>query len=397
MVKKYICTVVVLIILCISCSKRDPSGIQNDPGQTAVVSPRREEILAQKIVASMSNPDLAAQVLMTGIDGEVHLRPGMVELLQEIPAGAVMLFKYNLTKDPGTIRDLLAETTSLIKTSGQDIPPFIAVDHEGGDVHRFASGVTRLPPPRMYWDEAQAGNWEAVLENIRADAFSSGRELSGLGINMNLAPIAEIENRENILFLDNRSYGPDPAFVASAVSAFAEGMSMAGVVPVLKHFPGSSGVDPHTGVAVLKQDRTELDAMVVPFRQAIKNGRARGIMISHSIIPALDPDKNGSLSSVVIQDWLYRSIGFDGIIIADDFSMKAVSSRGIQPQDAVIEALNSGVNLVMVWPRDLRKTRQAIVNALESGTLSRETLELRAEKILLEKINLGVIPFEPAY
>ncbi len=392
--KKYIFFAIMLLAVFTSCRERNLLEVEEQEEPLQMILPSREEILAAEITASLSDTELAAQVLMTGIDGNVSLRPAMTELLREIPAGAVMLFAYNLTGDTETIKNLLDETASLIKKSGKNIAPFIAVDHEGGDVHRFSAGITRLPSARSYWEQAQNGNSETVLETIKTDAFSSAEELAYLGINMNLAPVAEIENAENVLFLGSRSYGPDADFTADAAAAFSEGMMKAGVLPVLKHFPGSSGVDPHSGVAVLKQNRDELDAMVMPFTRAAQSGKARAVMISHSIVTAWDAEKNGSLSKTVIEDWLRGNLGFNGIIIADDFSMTAVTGRGIHSEDAVVEALNAGVNLVMVWPKDLKKTLRAIVSALENGSISRETLASRVEKIILEKINLGVISIE---
>jgi beta-N-acetylhexosaminidase len=392
---QYIIFVIIFATIFISCEKKNlPEIVQEKNESPPIVLLSDEEILAHEIIDSMSDAELAAQVLMTGIDGDEHLSSGMVELLQKTPAGAVMLFKYNLTGDTETIKNLLKETASYIKESGKNIPPFIAVDHEGGLVHRFGGGLTRLPAARLYWEKAQSGDRKAVLEMLNADAFSSGNELAALGINMNLAPVAEIENDENILFLDTRSYGPDSDFVSDAVSSFSDGMMRSGVLPVLKHFPGSSSTDPHLGIAVMEQSREELAAMIMPFQKSIQNGKARAMMISHSIVSAIDPDKNGSLSNPIIQDWLRTDLGFNGIIIADDFSMQAVTSRGIQAEDAIIEALNAGINIVMVWPKDLQKNTTAILSALDNGTLSRETLASRAEIILLEKIKLGVIPYE---
>jgi beta-N-acetylhexosaminidase len=393
---KSFCSMFFLLAIFVSCHEKNlpmpntEEKIESTP--IAVLS--EKEVQAQKMIASMSDSELAAQVLMTGIDGDEHLAPGMAELLQEIPAGAVMLFRYNLTGDTGSIKNLLNETALYIEESGNDIPPFIAVDHEGGLVHRFSDGMTRLPAARSYWERSQTENWDVVLVAINTEVLSSAKELAALGINMNLAPLAEIENDENVLFLDTRSYGPNAEFTAAAVSAFADAMIQAGIIPVLKHFPGSSNVDPHSGVAVMEQSRDELDAMIMPFKQAIQNGNARAVMISHSIVPTIDPDKNGSLSSIVIQDWLRGELGFEGIIIADDFSMSAVTSRGINTEEAVIKALNAGVNLVMVWPKELRKTHTAILSALDDGRLSRETLLSRVENILLEKIILGVIQNE---
>jgi beta-N-acetylhexosaminidase len=397
MKKKSFYTILFFIAMLVSCQQKDSSEVVAIPEQNSQVQVSQlsqEAFRAKKIIASMTDAELAAQVLMTGIEGDVHLSSAMSVLLQEIPAGAVMLFKYNLTGDNDTIKNLLDETSLYIKDAGQNIPPFIALDHEGGLVHRFSGSVTHLPAARSYWEHAEERNSTDALNILNADAFSSGKELAELGINMNLAPVAEIENTENSVFLDSRSYGPNADFTAAAVSNFADGMIRAGVLPVLKHFPGSSATDPHTGVATLQQNKTELDAMIMPFHYAVQNGNARAVMISHSIVSALDPETNGSLSPIVIEGWLRKELGFEGIIIADDFSMMAVTSRGIKPEDAVIKALNAGVNLVMVWPKDLRKTFAAILSALENESLSRDTLKQRVEAILLEKIKLGVIPIE---
>jgi beta-N-acetylhexosaminidase len=393
---KSFCSVLLLLAVFVSCREKNLPipNTEDKIDPLPIILPSDEEVRVQELLASMSDSELAAQVLITGIDGDEHLTPDMIKLLQEIPAGAVMLFKYNLSGTTETIKNLLDETASYIAESGNNIPPFIAVDHEGGLVHRFSDGVTRLPAARSYWEQTQTENRDAVLTALNTEVHSSAKELASLGINMNLAPIAEIENDDNVLFLDTRYYGPDAEFTAAAASSFADGMIQAGILPVLKHFPGSSSVDPHSGVAVMEQSRDELDAMIMPFTQAIQNGSARAVMISHSIVAAIDPGKNGSLSKIMIQDWLRADLGFNGIVIADDFSMSAVASRGINTEDAVIEALNAGVNFVMVWPKDLRKTHTAILTALNDGRLSRETLASRVGTILLEKIILGVIKNE---
>lgn len=392
--KKSVWTIIILSFFFSACSRNSQISMQADIEPEKNFHLSKEKIFTEKLISSMSDTELAAQVLMTGIEGNTMLNPAMKELLGNIPAGAVMLFKYNLTKDIDTIRGFLEETSLFIKSSGKNIAPFIAVDHEGGYVHRFAIAVERLPAPYTFWEDAQKIGRDKALEHIQNTAASSGKKLAALGINMNLAPVAEIETPENRIFLDSRSYGPDPEFVSASVSAFILGMYESGVLSVLKHFPGSTNADPHNEAAVLKQNREELDVMIFPFKQSIIDNNARAFMISHSIVNAVDSEKNGSLSEKVIKTWLREELGFNGIVISDDFSMKAVSSRGISMEDAVVEALSSGVNLIMVWPGDLQKTHQAILNALESGKISRNTLELSAEKIIFEKIKIGAVFLE---
>ncbi|MDR2021567.1 MAG: glycoside hydrolase family 3 protein [Treponema sp.] len=357
---------------------------------------------AARIAASLDDRLLAAQVIMTGIEGKGALSGAMRELLARIPAGSVMLFSYNLDTAAG-IRSLLEETSSLVAASSGNaaggpggIAPFIAVDHEGGPVNRFGAamegaameGAVSLPPAASFWVMAQREGRAAALEAVGAAARRSGRELRKLGITMNLAPVAEVLSEENRRFLADRSYGPDPGFVEQAAAAFIGGMEAEGICCTLKHFPGNSGADPHLGAVLLTGDRDALRSGVRPFAALIRRPAPPAMMVSHAVVPAWDGERNASLSPAVIQDWIRGELGFQGILAADDFSM--ASAAGMDPREAAVEALRAGIDMVMTWPPELSHTHGAILSALEEGRLSRERVREAAARILAEKIRYGI-------
>ena len=344
---------------------------------------------AAEIAASLDDSALAAQVLLTGIDGRTYLSPAMRSLLARIPAGGVMLFRFNLNTPRDDVRRFLSETVAHI-TDRTGIPPFMAVDHEGGLVHRFGPGVQRLPSAYSFWELAQAEGKPAALALAETLYRSSAREIRDLGITMVLAPVVEPINDDNRLFLTTRSYGSDPAFVEAAASVFIESMDAVGIASVLKHFPGNTSADPHYDDSHLMASRAVLDEMVTPFAGIIQRLSPASVMLSHVVVPAVD-DTNASLSRAVIECWLRGELGFEGIAMADDFAMAAVAASGISPGAATVKALNAGMDMVMTWPHSITAVHTEILDALAAGRLTRERLLEAAERIIAEKIRFGLI------
>jgi len=341
---------------------------------------------ALETASSLDDRLLTSQLLISGIDGKGSLQPKIEALFAEHPPGGVMLFRYNLNTDTDSIRNLLSQVSSFISDKS-NIPPFIAVDHEGGTVYRFQDGVAALPAASSYREIFLSQGKERALEKISFDVLKSGREIKELGINMIFAPVAEYLTDDNRAFLESRSYGPDPFFTAEAASAFVRAMEQAGILCVVKHFPASAGSDPHFSTSVISADKAELDRLIFPFTQVFKNG-ARAVMAAHSSVPAID-DKIASLSPVVMGNWLRGELGFDGIIISDDFIMEAAGSSS--PEEAAVLSIAAGADMVLVWPSSLERTHEAFISALEDGRLSRERLINAVSRIIYEKLKLGLM------
>jgi beta-N-acetylhexosaminidase len=404
---KPIFAILPFLLMFFACSvkedKADKALGDSGAAETETAAPDTDGIARERaalIASALDDRRLAAQVIISGIDGKGNLSRDMKILLSECPAGGIMLFRYNLDTDNSAIQNLIAESSALITEANTVelpadaetdaefavIPPFVVVDHEGGKVNRFLPGTADLPAAYSYWETARSEGAGSAIAKITADSFYAGKKLRELGVNFNLAPVAEFLNDDNSKFLEGRSYGPDPAFTVEAAGAFIAGMKLAGVTCAVKHFPASAGADPHYFPGKLNGGETELAELVFPFAALIQDNQARAIMISHSAVPALDAENIASLSPAVMDVWLRQELGFDGLIISDDFSMGAATAAGrTRPEDAAVQSLIAGADIVLVWPPDLRRTHRAIQSALAGGRLSRQRLEEAAGRVIFEK------------
>ena len=360
---------------------------ESDEEQGPEIDLYREE--AARIALPMDNALLAAQCLLSGLDSRAFFSDTMKSLLERVPVGGIILFRYNLSGSKDDTTSFLNEVSNFV-TPVAGVPPFMAVDHEGGMVHRFGPELTRLPPPLSFWEMSQREGEAAALEAVENLARLSGEELVSLGISLNLAPVAEILSPENQAFLATRSYGPDPCFTEKAASAFIRGMEAAGIACTIKHFPGNSAEDPHYSHSEIPLDLEALDAMIQPFRNIIRELHVPALMVSHSVVPAIDAERNGSLSPAMI-GWIREGLGFSGIVVADDFSMAAVTARGISAEEAAVQALIAGADMIMCWPSNMVSIHEAILSALEEERLSRERLLEAAERIIAEKLRFGLM------
>jgi beta-N-acetylhexosaminidase len=360
---------------------------------------------AARIAASLDDSTLASQVIMSGVDGKSGLSGEMRRILTDCPPGAIMLFRYNLDNPKDKARGFIDECRDLVATAagknsaGLAIPPFIAADHEGGQVHRFGPGISRLPAAASWEEQAKREGTGAALAALEEAARESGQEIRELGLTLVLAPVAELLNDDNRVFLEDRGFSAEPGFTTAAAAAYIRGMERAGLGCVVKHFPGNSSVDPHRGVPVLSGSREELALAVKPFAALIEGQGGQGegegphitgIMMSHALVPAWDTERIGSISPALIGRWLRGDLGFGGIVLADDFSMTAAASS-LDPEEAAVLSLAAGADMVMAWPSGLLKLHRAILSALEQGTLSRQRLEEAAARIIAEKIRLGLV------
>jgi len=390
------CILLICMLSFPSCVKNDIVNHDLQKVNDIEIEAEIEEIVVDhlleqswEIVSSMDNRLLVSQILISGIDSRGTLSSGMKTLLKDIPAGGIMLFRFNLNVDSESNRVLVSDLVSQIKNE-IDIPPFIAIDHEGGTVYRFFNRFAYLPNAISYYEIFQEHGRLEALAKIEEDSLISGREINSLGFNMNFAPIAEYLIKDNYDFLQYRSYGPDPVFTAQAAIAFTRGMEQAGVLCVAKHFPGSAGPDPHYSASVLTKNKSHLDFFVSPFSALINNG-ARAIMIAHTAAPAVDTTI-ASLSSAVMQTWLRDELGFTGLIITDDFTMAAAGN--IRPEEAAVQSVIAGADMVLVWPAHLRRTHTAFITALENGRLSPERLQDAALRVVYEKLRMGLLAEE---
>jgi beta-N-acetylhexosaminidase len=390
----YIAAFFLSVILVVSCTITAIQTLQEQPPPPPPAelsaeerAERAESDLWKKafsLAESFSDDELAGQVIMTAINGRGRLHEASRARLSRVKPGAVILFRQNLETDRDDIRRLIAE----IKESARvdTIPPFIAVDHEGGVVHRFGEGIERLPSPLSYNTISQKEGRAAALRKIEEDARRSGAEIAALGFNLNLAPVAEILNDSNRRFLTTRAYGYNANFVADAATAFIVGMRNAGVLCVIKHFPGNSDLDPHKTLPTLTMDETALRAYAEPFRQVVSGAKPAGLMVSHAVVRAWDAERNASLSPQVIGEKIRGGLGFSRIVLTDDFAMGAVAP--LKAEEAAVRAVAAGADMVIAWQNSVVDMHAALLAALRSGRIPRERLTEAAARVIREKLRL---------
>jgi beta-N-acetylhexosaminidase len=352
-------------------------------GGTAPVS--KYALRAAEIADSMDIKLLAAQLILSAVNGKGTVPEKTRELLAKIPVGGITLFGYNIAPEAEKNRAFVKELSNYL--SGITLPPFIATDQEGGAVQRIR-GKAALPAPLSYWEKLQAGRSnteETAISAIEREAAEAGRELRYIGITLNLAPLAEVLTKENQPFLKTRTYGTDPIFVTNAAAAFIRGMEGARVASTLKHFPGNSGIDPHHHKVVLDISEAELEIKIGPFKELIRRESPASIMVSHAIIPSWDTIPL-TRSAIAVKH--IRDMGFTGIILADDFAMVAA---GALPEVAIVQALAAGVDMFFAWPGDLPKLYNAIIKAIETEALPAERVREAAKRVIYQKIRYGLV------
>ena len=252
------------------------------------------------------------------------------------------------------------------------IPLLIGVDEEGGTVVRVSSNphlrASKFPSPQKAY---ASGGMEAVL----ADTREKDLLLSALGFNVNLSPVADVSTNPAD-FMYDRTFGQDAAATADYVAQVVSQMAEDGMGSVLKHFPGyGNNVDTHTGIAV---DQRPLESFTssdfLPFQAGMESGGGKT-----AVLASLSPKVHGLLRT---------DLGFDGVVMTDDLAMEAVAAYSADGAVAVM-ALEAGNDLVITT--DYRTQIPKVLEALESGALSEETIDTACRRVLTWKQNLGLL------
>jgi beta-N-acetylhexosaminidase len=287
--------------------------------------------------------------------------------------GGIVLFSNNIESP-----DRVAALTAALRDERDDI--VIATDEEGGDVTRLEAVSGSSYPGNLALGQV---NDPALTQAVAA---SIGRDLAAAGINLDFAPVADVNTNPDNPIIGVRSFGDRPELVAAHVVAFIKGLQSQGVAACAKHFPGHGDtiVDSHRDLPVSNQDMEQLaTGALVPFRAAIQAG-VEAIMTAHLMLPAYD-SLPATLSRRILSDLLRRQLGFTGLVVTDALEMGAISrTRG--PNEAAVMALLAGADAICLG-RDhaddnlVDGVTRSIVQAVETGRLDRERLADAVERV----------------
>ena len=315
------------------------------------------------LLASMSTRDKLAQLLMVGVRGAADARA----VVNNNHVGGIMIGSW-------TDLSMLTDGTLADIAGAGPLPLAVSVDEEGGRVSRLSSLIGAVPAARTLAATQTPGE-------VYQLALTRGRQMRGLGITVDFAPVVDVSDQGANTVIGDRSFSADPATVTTYAGAFARGLRDAGILPVLKHFPGhghGSG-DSHTAGAVSTPPLAQLmENDLVPYRTLAAEAPV-AVMVGHLEVPGLTGDTPASLSAAAIN--LLRSGGyggpaFNGPVFSDDLSsMAAINSRyGVA--DAVLRTLQAGTDVALwITTDEVPAVLDRLEKAVAGGELAMPAVE----------------------
>ncbi|WP_018922113.1 glycoside hydrolase family 3 N-terminal domain-containing protein [Salsuginibacillus kocurii] len=313
--------------------------------------------------------------------------------IEEYHLGGIILFAENTVETEQTI-DLVQD----YKEAADQFGMLLTTDQEGGIVTRLQE-ATDMP-----------GNMAVGATRSNELAFKTGNvigaELEALGINMNLAPVVDVNNNPDNPVIGVRSFGEDPELVGELGVSYMEGLQEHGTASIAKHFPGhgDTDVDSHIGLPEVPHDRERLfNVELVPF-QKIMDEDIDAIMTSHVTFPEIDDttvisEDDGSeialpatLSEEVLTGLVREEMEYDGVIMTDALDMDAIADH-FDPVDAVIRTINAGTDIVLM-PVGLPEVFEGVYEAVQNGEIEQERLDEAVERVLTLKLERGIFKQE---
>ena len=292
----------------------------------------------------------------------------------------LLMFGFNGVNPPRDIGGIiLFERNTKLKrrffTPVAKIPQFVAIDQEGGRINRITRGVTILPPAKDIKNVSQAYRCGELL----------AKELLPLGINMDFAPVVDVNTSLRNPIIGDRSFARDPHHVAKLGVAMIRGMQKNGLIACAKHFPGHGPTksDSHLCLPRVNLSKKEWEKIhLLPFVKAIKAG-VKTIMVGHILYPALDKKYPASLSYKIITGWLRNKLGFKGLIITDDLYMGAIKKH-YNLGEAAVMALEAGVDIILVCKgiRAQESVQNSLLKAVKKGRISEKRVDESVNRIL---------------
>lgn len=321
---------------------------------------------------------------MVGFEGSIP-SDNILRLIREYHIGGVILFGRNV-QTPLQVRALIDSLQNSSTQTTLGLPLLVSIDQEGGIVTRLTRGFT-IFPGNMALGAANS------KELARQAAEVMAREMAAIGINMNLAPVLDINTRKDNPGIGVRSYGDTPELVARMGITVIEAYQQNGIIATAKHFPGKGDapVDVHLDLPFISHPRARLEGIeLYPFIEAIRAG-IKAVMTSHVCFPGLEPDPPtpfsfqlpATFSRAITETLLRKELDFQGLVITDDLEMGAIS-KYFGLSETVVRAVEAGTDLLLIC-RDYQKQLEGVAGlyqAVETGRISEERISASFQRIL---------------
>lgn len=333
-----------------------------------------------RIIKNMSLDEKIGQLLIFGFSG-INAKTEATKLIEKYKPGGVLLFSRNVENKTQLVILNKTMQEAALKYSG--VPLFISVDQEGGRVLRLKNIATVLP-----------GNMNLGATDSSILSFLAGKltaiDLEALGINMNFAPVIDVNSNKDSKVIGVRSFGDDPKKVSELGVAYIKGLQSRRVSATAKHYPGHGAVsgDSHYSSPSIDLTFDELyNRDLIPFKAAISDG-VDAIMTAHLSYPNIDPTNNpATISKIMLTDILRNKLGFTGLIVTDDMEMNGISSK-MDIGEASVKAILAGCDLITVaWSETAKeKVFNSLKRAVENSIISESRINESLKRIIATKL-----------
>jgi len=350
------------------------------------IKSQRETALTN-YVAALPLEKKVAQMFIENLEGCVKFRSyetvgAMTGSDDKTPlvAGGYIFFSYNIADTRGQMQSFINSIREYCENY-KILQPYLCVDQEGGWVNR----LKKLNPPLPSNEKIAAAYDTAGAYDLYSEQAYSMKKL---GFDMNLAPVVEVCTEDNKEFLDGRSFGNSNQVILYGrvcINAYEN----KGIATVIKHFPGNTNTDPHTGLPEIKMEKKELLESIETFRQLTKY-KPQAVLMSHARTSAIDDGVPACLSSVWVTEILRKDYNYQGLIFSDDIFMAALADNGYPPELAVCRAVEAGVDCIMISEKRFARAGAILYKKAKESKTFEEKINSAVIRILKYKIEAGL-------
>ncbi len=388
------CLLILLTFILISCTdKQTKKEIKKHAAASEIqtyinqIKIQREEAL-NRYVADLPLEQKIAQLFIENLEGNTSFRSyetvgAMTGTKDDTPliAGGYIFFSYNIADSREQMQAYIKSIRDYCETY-DNLQPYLCVDQEGGWVSRLKKLNPKLPSNEQV---ARDFDIQATYQLYKDQAAS----MKELGFDMNLAPVVEVCTDDNKDFLDGRSFG-DLEQVITYGRTCLNAYENKGIATVLKHFPGNTNTDPHTGLPEITLTEKELKKSIESFRVLVQYKPA-AVLMSHARTSAIDRGVPACLSKVWVTDILRNEYGYKGLIFSDDIFMGALADNGYPPEVAAIRAVEAGVDCIMISEKRFAKAGKVLYNRAKEDVAFEAKINQAVKRIIKYKLEAGLI------
>lgn len=353
------------------------SSINNNTSNTTPSNEAVENNISDSIeeqISKMSLSEKVGQLVIAGIDGYTNDEHSS-QLIEKYKVGGFILLGQNI-KDTNQALALINSLKS--SNSKNKIPLFLGIDEEGGGITRMPAEFSKLPTNKAIGQK----NNSNLSYNIGGIL---GEELMAFGLNLDFAPVLDINSNPQNPIIGDRAFGSNVNIVSTLGISTMKGIQGKNIASAVKHFPGhgDTSVDSHIGLPIVNNDLNRLKNFeLLPFSSAVKNG-ADMVMVAHILLPKIDKDNPASFSKTVITDVLRNYLNYSGVVITDDMTMGAIV-KNYNIGEAAVKSLMAGTDIILVCHDFDKETAviDAITKAVENKVISEKSIDEKLTRVL---------------